>query len=134
MDGLGWIGWRYLDGLVWIRMDWDGLVKFDGILVPEIILSIPALWQLSTFSTLYSSIYDISCESESRIKPSIFIYFIWSPATLYHLKTDFKGTAKTIYNTVILVRSVIKFLDRNFLFIEKVKPFRFKFSEGQNMI
>ena len=26
----------------------------------------------------------------------------------------------TIYNTVILVRSVIKFLDRNFLFIEKV--------------
>ena len=29
----------------------------------------------------------------------------------------------TIYNTVILVRSVIKFLDRNFHFIEKVKSF-----------
>ena len=27
----------------------------------------------------------------------------------------------TIYNTVILVRSIIKFLDRNFLFIEKVR-------------
>ena len=29
----------------------------------------------------------------------------------------------TIYNTVILVRSVRKFLDRNFLFIEKVQAF-----------
>ena len=29
----------------------------------------------------------------------------------------------TIYNTVILVISVIKFLDRNFLFIEKVQAF-----------
>ena len=29
----------------------------------------------------------------------------------------------TIFNTVILVRSVIKFLDRNFLFIEKVQVF-----------
>ena len=29
----------------------------------------------------------------------------------------------TIYNTVILIRSVIKFLDRNFLFIEKVQAF-----------
>ena len=29
----------------------------------------------------------------------------------------------TIYNSVILVRSVIKFLDRNFLFIEKVQAF-----------
>jgi len=29
----------------------------------------------------------------------------------------------TIYNTVILVRSVIKFLDSNFLFIEKVQAF-----------
>ena len=27
----------------------------------------------------------------------------------------------TIYNTVILVRSIIKFLDRNFIFIEKVR-------------
>lgn len=69
----GWIGmdsdrfdWIRMDSdrLGWIVMDWDGL---DGILLPEIILSIPALWQLSTFSTLYSSIYDISCKSESRI-------------------------------------------------------------------
>ena len=29
----------------------------------------------------------------------------------------------TIYNTVILVHSFIKFLDRNFLFIEKVQAF-----------
>ena len=29
----------------------------------------------------------------------------------------------TIYNTVILVRSVKKFLDKNFLFIEKVQAF-----------
>ena len=29
----------------------------------------------------------------------------------------------TIYNTVILVRFVIKFLDRHFLFIEKVQAF-----------
>ena len=29
----------------------------------------------------------------------------------------------TIYNTVILVRIVIKFLDRHFLFIEKVQAF-----------
>ena len=28
-----------------------------------------------------------------------------------------------IFNTVILVRSIIKFLDRNFLFIEKVQAF-----------
>jgi len=27
----------------------------------------------------------------------------------------------TIYNTVILIRSVLKFLDRNFLFVEKVQ-------------
>ena len=30
---------------------------------------------------------------------------------------------RTIYNTGILVRSAIKFLDRNFLFIEKVQVF-----------
>ena len=29
----------------------------------------------------------------------------------------------TIYNTIILVCSVIKFLDRNFFFIEKVQAF-----------
>ena len=27
----------------------------------------------------------------------------------------------TIYNTVILIRSILKFLDRNFLFVEKVQ-------------
>ena len=58
MDGLGWVGWtgrtRWLDlirwigmdsnGFGWIRMDSDGLgIKFDGLLLPEIILSIPAL-------------------------------------------------------------------------------------------
>ena len=31
--------------------------------------------------------------------------------------------AISMYNTVILVRSVIKFLDRNFLFIEKLQAF-----------
>ena len=29
----------------------------------------------------------------------------------------------TIYNNIILVRSVVKFLDRHFLFIEKVQAF-----------
>ena len=33
------------------------------------------------------------------------------------------GPVLTIYNTFILVRSVIKFLNRNFLFIEKVQAF-----------
>ena len=45
----------------------------------------------------------------------------------------------TFYNTVILVRSFIKFWNRNFLFIEKVQDFLWfnfvpSFSEGQNII
>ena len=32
----------------------------------------------------------------------------------------------TIYNTVILVRSIIKFLDRNFIFIEIKRKFKTK--------
>jgi len=46
----------------------------------------------------------------------------------YFISHDFPNTSFlscmnytiTIYNSVILVRSVIKFLDRNFLFIKKV--------------
>ena len=80
LDRLGWIGmdwdgfgWIQMDSdeLGWIGVDWDGFgwigMDRDGILLPEIILSIPALWQLSTFPTLNSSIYDIGCEPEPRI-------------------------------------------------------------------
>ena len=42
------------------------------------------------------------------------------------LKTKFDTNVMAVitnYNTIILVRSVIKFLDRNFLFFEKVQVF-----------
>ena len=41
----------------------------------------------------------------------------------YRAKIKYKHFLITVYNTVILVRSVIKFLNRNFLFIEKVLAF-----------
>ena len=42
---------------------------------------------------------------------------------LYKQQEFFVQTMLTIYNTVILVRSVIQFLCRTFLFIEKVQSF-----------
>ena len=41
----------------------------------------------------------------------------------YPRNLDFSSKIITIYNTVILVRSVIRFLNRHFLFIEKVQAF-----------
>ena len=57
-----------------------------------------------------------------RFHVSDFIFYI---CKLYKKKFDFKAYLFeiTIYNTVILVRSVIKLLDRNLVFIEKVQTF-----------
>ena len=43
-----------------------------------------------------------------------FVYFKQEYKPLYYIFLS------TIYDTIIFLRSVLKFLDRNFLFIEKV--------------
>ncbi len=55
-------------------------------------------------------------------------YFYYLLLNLLYIKKDLNHLKITVNKTVILVRSVKKFLDRNFLFIEKVK------ASGQNKI
>ena len=53
--------------------------------------------------------------SETKRKRRVYIFY-WKLNHRY-----LKVQVLTIFNTIILVRSVIKFLDRHFLFIEKVQ-------------
>ena len=71
-----------------------------------------SIWTIITSFKAYQWQRDCKSVLRIRIHKSMRIHGSWS-----------KGLALNIYNIVILVHSVLKFLNRNFLFIQKVQAF-----------